>query len=244
MSNLKKSLSKIFVATNTNTMVKNLIYNSDFLHNMASKVHFSLNNTLNYNIHRIPYFILRKIDNTSVIIDCGANIGAISKPLLQYNPKQIICFEPNPVAFSKLKENIGDNKNVTLYNQAVGIQKEVLKLYKHQAAGQNELHHSVSSSLLATKANVNTDDYYEVDVINFIEFLEKIEGEVYILKVDIEGAEVSLLNGIIDSGVHSKVKYIFVETHENTLPELKESTLALIQKAKSKRIKNIYFNWA
>lgn len=213
------------------------------VHLLFSKIAFSIRNIFQFNIHRVPFFISTNLNADSVVIDCGANVGVIMKPLLKYEPT-IYCFEPNPVAFKQLSENLGTSPNVHLINKAVGIENKTAKLYLHKEAEQNELLFSVSSSLLSNKSNVDNSSFYEVKVLNFIDFLNSTEKNIQILKVDIEGAEVELINALLDIRLDKKIQYIFVETHENAIPDLVESTLQLKNRTLQMNVKNIYYNWA
>ncbi|AWL10332.1 hypothetical protein HME7025_02492 [Aquirufa nivalisilvae] len=213
------------------------------VHLVFSKIAFSIRNIFQFNIHRVPFFISKELNSNSVVIDCGANVGAIMKPLLKYEPS-IYCFEPNPVAFKQLSENLGTAPNLHLINKAVGIETKTAKLYLHKEAEQNELLFSVSSSLLSSKPNVDNSNFYEVEVLNFLDFLKSLGKNIQILKVDIEGAEVELINALLDAGLDKKIQYIFVETHENTIPDLVESTLQLKKRTFQMNVNNIYYNWA
>lgn len=240
---MKRAIIRIYFGTGR--VIRNLVEFIPAIHTLLSRTVFLLRNTFNFNHHHIPYFLARRIKPGDVVIDCGANVGKITKPLLQFDPL-VYCFEPNPVAFKQLKKNLGETNNVNFINKAVGTKKEVAKLFKHidsHESDENELLYSVSASLISSKSNVDDKNYYEVEIINFIEFLDQLESDIYILKIDIEGAEVELVDAIIDKKLHNKVKYMFVETHENTMPELMDSTQALYKKTKNLGIKNIYYNW-
>lgn len=225
--------------------IRRTIELNDTIHILVSIFAFNLKNVLGWNIEHVPFFLAKKIDSNSIIIDCGANVGVIVKPLLVYGPR-LYCFEPNPLAFEQLSINMNYADNVQLINKAVGTESKMAKLFKHVSSKDsidNEKLNSVSSSLLAYKANVDTDNYYEVEIINFIEFLKDLNERIYIIKIDIEGAEVELVNAILDNNLHNQIDYMFVETHENTIPELKESTREMILRAKDLGLNNIYFNW-
>ena len=224
-------------------VVRSIVEKNNFIHTIFSKTTFSIRNAFQFNIHRVPFIIAKELDQNSLVIDCGANVGAIVKPLLKYRPT-IFCFDPNPIAFKQLSENIGSSSNLHLINKAVGVESKTARLYKHKEAEQNELLLSVSSSLLANKPNVDNNNYFEVEVVNFIDFLKSLKQNVQILKVDIEGAEVELVNAILDNGLQKKINYIFIETHENTIPDLLEPTSLLMKRTKELNIKNIYYNWA
>ena len=243
MSSHKKFVSKVLQYIGLKRSVKKIVYGSDRLYFWLSLINFYINNTFNLKINRIPFFILSNISKDSVIIDCGANVGQISKPLIKYGPSLIVCFEPNPLAFKELSKNIGHHENVKLVEKAVGIKDGKLKLYNHVSSDRDPLKHSVSSSLFLEKSNVNSDDFYEVEVCDFISFLKSIDRKIHILKIDIEGAEIDLLNELINERLYNNIEYIFVETHEDTLLDLEKSTKLLKERVRALGIRNIYFNW-
>jgi len=189
--------------------------------------------------------LAKEIKTTDIVIDCGANIGKIVKPLIKYRPT-IYCFEPNPIAFQQLRKNLGFADHLHLINKAVGVENKTAKLFKHISAvdsEEEELIYSVSASLIANKSNVDKENYYEIEIIDFLDFIKNIKRDILIVKVDIEGAEVELINALLDYNLHRRIKYLFVETHENTILELFKSTLLLKDRVKQLNIKNIYFNW-
>jgi FkbM family methyltransferase len=226
-------------------IIRNLVEYNDWLHSMLSKIVFDLSNTFNWKITHIPYFLAIQIRNTDVVIDCGANVGKIVKPLIHFKPT-IYCFEPNPIAFQQLKENLGISDNIHFVEKAVGVENKTARLFKHVSSidsEEKELIHSVSASLLSNKPNVDKENYYEIKIIDFLEFIRSINKEILFVKIDIEGAEVELVNALLDHELHNKIKYVFVETHEHTIPDLFNSTVALKNRVKQLNIKNIYFNW-
>jgi FkbM family methyltransferase len=226
-------------------IVRNLVEYNEWIHSMFSKIVFDLSNAFNWELTHIPYFLARQIRNTDIVIDCGANVGKIIKPLLHFKPT-IYCFEPNPVAFQQLRENLGSQENIHFIEKGVGVENKTARLFKHVSSidsEEKELIHSVSASLLSNKPNVDKDNYYEINIIDLLEFIRRIDKEIFIVKIDIEGAEVELVNALIDNILHNKIKYIFVETHEYTIPDLLNATIALKNRVKQLNINNIYFNW-
>lgn len=250
MKRLKKAIIRIFrlkrIYFGIGRLIRNTIEKNDTIHGFISKTVFDLSNIFGWNLHHVPFFLAQKISSSDIVIDCGANVGVIVKPLLKYKP-MVYCFEPNPMAFFQLTKNLGSSENIKLFDKAVGVEEKKAKLFKHFSSvdsSEKELLHSVSASLLSNKRNVDDDNFYEVEVINFISFLNNLNGHIYILKIDIEGAEVELVNALLDHALYDKISYLFVETHENTIPELKESTRDLIRRTKDMGLRNVYFNWA
>ena len=72
------------------------------------------------------------------------------------------------------------------------------------------------------KRGITTDAWEEVETINLSEFILELECVVKVLKMDIEGAEVAVLRELISSNAIRVVRHLFVETHEDQIPELKK----------------------
>ncbi|WP_214225514.1 FkbM family methyltransferase [Pedobacter sp. B4-66] len=212
------------------------------LNNMFAQANFELKNFFNIKHKKVPKYLLRKLKKDMIVIDCGANIGEVSFPLIDSGAK-LFCFEPHPLAFKKLKQRFENVANASVYDVAVGVYEHKSKLYKHINSDTDELKYSTGSSLCSFKNNVNSEEYYEINVINLIDFIVSLSSKVFILKIDIEGAEVELVNHLIDKEVHKKIDYIFVETHEEKMPELFIPTNELKSKIKELKIRNIYTNW-
>lgn len=179
---------------------------------------------------------------SDIAIDCGANVGKFTRVLAQTGAK-VFAFEPNPIAFAELQRNVADLPNVTLFNTATTTEPGTVRLYMHKRAARDPLLHSVSSSLLATKSNVNPKDYSDVDATVLSDFIAQLEQPVKLLKMDVEGAEVGLLNQILDRGLQNRIIMGFVEVHDRRVPELAEPTAALRQRLKAMDAEHITLDW-
>lgn len=84
-----------------------------------------------------------------------------------------------------------------------------------------------SSSLFAEKRNVTAQNDPTIRIVDFPAFLDGIDHDVALIKIDIEGAEVPLLEALLASPVADRIGDIFVETHERALPHLAARMLAL-----------------
>ncbi len=187
---------------------------------------------------------LKKLLNKrKVFIDCGANVGEISARYLDLG-YTVIAFEPNPSAFEVLLNKFEDNKKITLINKAVWHKNTTLKLYLHENSDEDEVYWSQGSSLLSFKGNVLESKFVEVEVIDLFEFIKNSEYDfIDTIKIDIEGAEVEVLERLIEEKLYTKFGEIFVETHDHKIPELKESTDKIRNRVTNLRIKNIDLDW-
>jgi hypothetical protein len=62
----------------------------------------------------------------------------------------------------------------------------------------------------------------EVSCVNLTRFILDLPGKVRFMKMDIEGAEGTVLPALIESGAMARIEYMAVETHENIVPGLAE----------------------
>jgi FkbM family methyltransferase len=178
------------------------------------------------------------------VIDCGANVGDITD-FFQSNGANVIAFEPNTHAYTVLKKRFEDNSRVKCVQKGVcGIEKSgTRKLFLHNKANEDQTLYSSGSSMVKDKNNVNKENYINIEVVNLCDFIKMFKKDIKVLKIDIEGAEVELLNDLMDQGLAEKIPYIFVETHEAKIPSIRESTEKLKQRIKNENYSNINLNW-
>lgn len=161
-----------------------------------------------------------------IAIDCGANHGLISR-ILGANGATVHAFEPNPDVFRYLVANTKALPAVICHQQAVLDKPGQMTLFLHLNYGRNPERFACASSLIAEKRNVSESRGVEVEVIDLSAFILALDRPVRLLKVDIEGAEYQLLNGLIDSGAMDRVERVFVETHARMISSLAPADAAL-----------------
>ena len=161
-----------------------------------------------------------------VAIDCGANVGKFTVPMARTGAT-VHAFEPNSVAFAELRKATAHLPNVTCHHAALATAPGEVKLYMHKRAKDDPLLRSVSSSVVTDKSNVSHDDYEIVEGVDIVAFIRSVGGKVKLLKMDVEGAEVALLNRLIDEGLHDDIGKAFVEVHDRRVKSLRKPTRAL-----------------
>lgn len=155
----------------------------------------------------------RTESNVPVIIDCGSHIGISILYFKDLYPQaKIYGFEPNPHIFPILEENVFVNnlKDIEIYNMAVDSQSGRRTMYIDD---ENQWY-STSSFKRGSWIGNQITEPVEVNTVNINEILEKLvqtEGKIDLLKLDIEGAEVSLIKHI--QGNLDKVNQIVLEHH-------------------------------
>ena len=185
---------------------------------------------------------LARLGPGDVAIDLGANAGEFTVPMAQTGA-EVHAFEPDPHAMTRLRAAVAGKRNVTLHDAAAGGQAGVFRLYRSVSFDRDPDRQSKSSSLLAEKRNVSTGDAIEVQVVDFVAFLERLDRDVALIKMDIEGAEVELLEALMASPLRSRVGRIFVETDGRGLPRLAGRIAALKARAAGMTRPQINWDW-
>ena len=177
----------------------------------------------------------------SLVIDAGANVGEFTKLFLDKGFK-VHAFEPDTIALKELKKKCETSKELKLYEAAVGLKNERKKLYRYRKFDESNPYSTQGSSMLGYRSGKNKP-FIEIKVIDFIEYLKQQTDSISLLKMDIEGIEIDILNKIIDEDLHKKIKFIFVETHERFSHSLGVETAKLKLRIKKLKIRNINLDW-
>ena len=108
----------------------------------------------------------------------------------------------------------------------MGLKDNTQKLFRYRKFDENDPYSTQGSSLLDYRSGTNKP-FVEIKVIDFINHINKQKKEISLLKMDIEGSEIEILNKIIDLNMHDEIKCIFVETHEGFSHKLGLETIKL-----------------
>jgi FkbM family methyltransferase len=160
-----------------------------------------------------------------IIIDAGANVGDVTSRCARTGAT-VHAFEPNPVCYAVLEKRFADLANVRTHNLGVMDKACSLTLSTPKA---DDRYDSLETTVAATFIAPQEHDLVEttVDCIDLAEFIRGLPGPVKLLKMDIEGAEVAVLNHLMDTAVIDRVELAVVETHERLSDELARETEAL-----------------
>jgi FkbM family methyltransferase len=163
-----------------------------------------------------------------LLIDCGANVGAVSSVFAKTGAR-VHAFEPDPWSFEQLSRKLEGFRNVELHKKAVGTEDGTIRFYRSSEFDADPESLSLASSV--NRRAGTAQEALEVQMIDLVKFIDSLDAEVGILKIDIEGAEVPLLERLFESACLQRIRYIFVETHELQFPELLERTASLRRRA-------------
>ncbi len=178
----------------------------------------------------------------SVVVDLGANVGDFTKVAAGF-ADEVHAFEPEPSVFEILKADTAHLDNVHVYNAAVSAEDGRARLYRGSDFKADRTSASFGSSLVEGHASLEGGDFVETEQVGIETLLKRIGRPVDILKVDIEGAEVPLLERLFQSPTIENVRQLYVETHEHVLPELAERTEALRKRARNIDSLTASFDW-
>ena len=176
--------------------------------------------------------ILSMLTPGDVVFDCGANVGDVTAPLAETGGT-VHAFEPDPYAFDQLSKRVKGMGHVTLHNAAVGVTAGTVQLMRAANFDDNPKGGSVKSTVISGGRNINEDAGATIDV-QMIALPDLIRaeaaqagGQIAFLKMDIEGAELDLLEHMQAENLFDLVRLTVAETHENKFRDLRPRFAAL-----------------
>ena len=157
-----------------------------------------------------------------IIVDVGANVGYYTVNLAPLVRKgKVISIEADPESCEILKTNckLNNLSNVEIYNCAAADKKGEVTLY------QSDTHSGINSIFLENSPDLKNKNTV-VQTVTLDSLLEN-EKRIDWMKVDVEGAELSVLRGAKDT--LQKTKRILIEIHEHILQENNENPEEVIE---------------
>jgi FkbM family methyltransferase len=159
--------------------------------------------------------------NIKGVIQAGAHYGQEIDDFLKNNITNIICFEPSPEAFEKLK--INSINKALIFNLALGNDDKIVKMYIEK---NNE---GMSNSILKPILHLNqyphitfdSEIYVKMKKLDcFIEenkFLKNSINNYNFLCLDVQGFELEVLKGCQQTLKH--IDYILCEVNRDEVYE-------------------------
>lgn len=164
--------------------------------------------------------IVASLGPSSLCVDFGANVGEFTERLCQ-SGAEVHAFEPDPYTFGKLRERVGRYSNVKLHNAAVGAEAGILAMERHALFDQDPERYSIGTSSFASVLGQPGGTQFEVKLVCFHDFIATFDRPIDLVKMDIEGAEVAILEKLLEQPTARPIRTLFVETHEPQMPELR-----------------------
>jgi FkbM family methyltransferase len=126
------------------------------------------------------------------VLDIGANIGNYTQALVnQRSNAQIFAFEPSKTAQAFLEMRFKNNKRISLLPLALSDEEGIRKLW---APSPGSGLASLSKRKLS-HSSINFDHFEEVEVTTLDKWNETWNLSPDLIKLDVEGHELSVLNG-------------------------------------------------
>lgn len=165
-----------------------------------------------------------QLTDETVFYDVGAHIGQYSL-LASRCCREVHAFEAVPATFAYLSRNVQQNSltNVTVNNIAVSDTCGTIQI--HEASLDN----LGSSSMIAPEQI--SGHVYTVPSISLDEYV-KTHSEPDVIKVDVEGAELLVLEGA-SSLIHRKHPVLVIEVNEETLGRFGHTPVDLLDALQS-----------
>jgi FkbM family methyltransferase len=172
--------------------------------------------TLEHGLDDGPVFLLLEIfqnacygrglgaTDTGTVVDIGANIGAFVVKCARDAPNvRIHAYEPSPGAFATLQRNVESNhlqNRVSLFCEAAGAT---------DGRGMMEVH---GPSLIGEVRFRADSRGAPVRVSSLRTILDRVDGPIRLLKIDIEGAEADVIEGASAESLR-RVRRTVIECH-------------------------------
>lgn len=156
--------------------------------------------------------LFRDVRPGEVVVDCGAHVGRVTG-VLAARGAVVHAFEPNPDAFRVLAARFADEPRVVCHEQAVALMEGRAPLHLHVDAASDPVGRATASSLLTGKRNVSPDLTVEVETVDLRRILDEL-APVALLKLDVEGMELPLLEALADGGQLERIRHVLVEMHD------------------------------
>ncbi|GMG81259.1 hypothetical protein LNKW23_04720 [Paralimibaculum aggregatum] len=178
----------------------------------------------------------------AVCLDLGANIGEMTARMAA-RAGTVHAFEPDPWAFARLEARCAGMANVVLHRQAVGAAPGRVTLRRAPGFAEDPAARSLWSSVCAELAEAEQGEAIAVEQVGLADLLRGLGQPVALAKIDIEGAEVALLEALLDAPERARIGAIYVETHEWRFPGQAPRVAALRARAAALGQPRIDFDW-
>lgn len=188
-----------------NIQLRYSLSNNNFIDIPIAQRSYDLVDIMDYEHQSIDYVssIISQYNQPFFLLDCGADIGLISARLASScsNINHVIAFEPNQHSYAFLEGNM----------QLLTAEAEAKNIGVSDFTGKAELQ-CPNFDASDHAAFIVPSENGSIDVVK-IDDLGLPEGTCILLKVDVEGAEFSVIQGALDTLTRAKHFIILFEAH-------------------------------
>ena len=179
-----------------------------------------------HNKKLLEHISLQEFDT---VIDIGSHRGELLKSFINFNYKykNYIAFEPVSSLYNYLKREVSKEKNITIYNLALGSKVSKDKIYRNtfsstntfKKTNDNLIKYKIKNAISYFTADSSENIYEQVQIEKLDNFIDKIPRPLSLLKVDTEGYELEVFQGSQKFlRMHSpKFLIIEIQKHDNYL---------------------------
>jgi FkbM family methyltransferase len=146
-----------------------------------------------------------------IFIDCGAHKGESIRKFLSCfadaDEYELFSVEPNGLFAQRLKNEYGD---VSVINKAAWIEDGKINFY-----GTDEPNRTDGYTIVEEKSDISHNSPVEVECFDLSKWIknEFSSDDYIVLKLDVEGAEYSILDKMVKEGTISFINELYVEFH-------------------------------
>lgn len=180
---------------------------------------------------------IRGLPDGGLMVDCGANVGDVSRLFLDKG-YTVHAFEPDPDARAALERRLGDRPGLTIH--AAAVSDTAGEMVLHRMSGG--LDGTISSSLYRRDVHAGGDTA-TVPVVDLFAFIASLGRPVDVLKLDIEGAEVPVLEAMLAARHDRRIGHVLVETHEKFSPDFAARIEAIRRRLDALGVANVNLDW-
>lgn len=148
-----------------------------------------------------------------ICLDLGANVGAMTE-ILAASGATIHAYEPDPEICAGLARRFEGQANVFVHQAAVHTDNGTVTLRRVTGFEENPSKHSQASSIVFEGDTRFDAAGVEVPCLAFKELVNGFGKTCAIVKMDIEGAELEILEQVFADPEAYDFDAMFVETHE------------------------------
>jgi FkbM family methyltransferase len=154
--------------------------------------------------------LCKNIDVSGTVVDAGANVGFFTLYAKYYGAKKIYSIDPDPLPFFYLEKNFGQDPNITLLNKGMNVSDDGMdiNISFEASVGTGEFLSAANSMKL------------HIPTIS-IDSILKIEDNINLLKLDIEGTEFKVIENL-NKKHFDKINQFFIEFHFDPKPIAKK----------------------
>jgi len=162
---------------------------------------------------RVAELLISHLRLGDIVYDIGAHIGFYTVILGRAVGKngQVIAFEPEKESYNRLLENLklNDLNNIQVFQKALGNENSQAKLYRGETIGNFSLIKTYEKAI----------DYRIVEIVKGDQFVKEQNLPIpRLVKIDVEGYEYVVLEGLQKTLSHPNCEIICCEIHPHLLP--------------------------